>query len=115
MKDAVKRGKLLPQDATHDELRAYNMLASDVTKKARLALERKRRFRTTSTIFRQTTPERREEDDGQGSPPHRPRYNDLHRRYKETITHNLINTFKLADNEEEKKEPKTPTEALLSV
>ena len=59
VKDAVTRGKLLPQDATRDELRAYNMLASDITKKtkkARLALERKRRFKTTSTIFRQTTP-----------------------------------------------------------
>ena len=42
------------------------MLASDITKKtkkARLALERKRRFRTTSTIFHQTTPEYMEDDD----------------------------------------------------
>ena len=32
VKDTVKRGKLLPQDAIHDELRAYTMLASDITK-----------------------------------------------------------------------------------
>src|SRR3954471_3720881 len=35
VKDAVKRGKLLPENATRDELRAYNKLASDITKKTR--------------------------------------------------------------------------------
>ena len=69
--DVVKRGKLLPQDATHDELKAYNMLASEVTKKTRkmrLALEKKRRVTTTSNIIRQTTPEFVDEHPEQGSP-----------------------------------------------
>ena len=71
VKDTIKRGKLLPQDATRDELRAYKTLASNITKKtrkARLALEKKRRFRTTSTTFRQTTPEYEEDHPGQWSP-----------------------------------------------
>ena len=33
--DAVKHGGLLPENATHDELRAFNKLVSDVTKKTR--------------------------------------------------------------------------------
>jgi len=35
VKYAVKHGRLLPENATRDELRAYNKLASDVTKKTR--------------------------------------------------------------------------------
>ena len=35
VRDAVEHGKLLPENATRDVLRAYNKLASDLTKKTR--------------------------------------------------------------------------------
>ena len=35
VRDAIEHGKLLPANATRDELRAYNKLASELTKQTR--------------------------------------------------------------------------------
>jgi len=60
VRDAVKRGKLLPQDATRDELREYNMLASDITKKTkkvRLTLETKKEIQDNINYLPSNNPE----------------------------------------------------------
>src|SRR3954470_19601017 len=60
VKDAVKRGKLLPENATRDKFRAYNKLASDVTKKTRqqcLELEKQGKTATDSRTNRKPPPE----------------------------------------------------------
>src|SRR4051812_38147229 len=51
VKDAVKHGRILPENATRDELRAFNKLVSGVTKKTRqrrLELEKQGKNTTDS-------------------------------------------------------------------
>ena len=59
VKDIVKHRRILPKNATRDELRAYNKLASDVTKKTRqqrLNLEKQGKSATDSRTNRKPPP-----------------------------------------------------------
>ena len=86
VKDAVKRGKLLPEDATRDELRAYNKLASDITKKTRrmrLELEKQGKTITDLRPNRKALPEQPSDSSDHGSPSRgKSRFKNLRRTKK---------------------------------
>src|ERR1041385_6938115 len=115
IRDAVKRGKLLPENAMRDELRAYNKLASDATKRARqecLELEKQGKAVIDSRNNRRSPP-RSDSSDYDSPIRARSRFSNLKRTDKRKGARKLDDEFKL-EEDDNKEEQLTPAEALFT-
>src|SRR3954469_25955472 len=115
VKDAVELGKLLPENATRHKLRAYNKLASDITKKTRQQrLELEKQEKATIEQKNNHKPPPRSDSPDHDSPVRvKSKFSNLRRTDRKRVARKLDNDFKLEENDDDK-EPLTPAEALIS-
>ena len=112
VKEAVALGRLLPQDATRDELRAYNKLAGEQT-------QQKRRWRQAMEEQEKEELERRSSrrqpprSDRDSPTRNRSKINNLRKTERARVVRKLDDDFKL-EEEDDEEEPLTPAEALIS-
>src|SRR3954468_3614951 len=115
VQDVVELGKLLPENATRDELRAYNKLASDITKKTRqqrLELEEQGKTATDPRTNRKPPP-RSDSSDYDSPVRARPRFSNMRRTDRKKVARKLDDDFKL-EEDGDKEEQLTPAEALIT-
>ena len=97
VRDAVEHGKLLPENATRDELRAYNKLASELTKQTRqerLELEKQEKAAIEQKNNRKPPP--RSESPDHDSPVHaKSKVSNLRWTDRERVVRKLDDDFKL--------------------
>ena len=98
VRDAVEHGKLLPANATRDELRAYNKMASELTKQTiqrRLELEEQERAAIEQRNNRKPPP--RSDSPDRDSVRTKSKLSNLRRTDRERVICKLDDDFKLED------------------
>src|ERR1041385_1854007 len=115
VKDVVEHGKLLSASATRNELRAYNKLASELTRQARQQrLELEKQERAAAEQKSNCKPSPRDDSPDHGSPlRNKSKFSNLRRTDKKRVVRKLDDYFKL-EEEDDEEEPLTPAEALIS-
>src|SRR4051812_8671414 len=115
VKEAVAGGRLLPPDASRDDLRAYNKLASELTQQTRqwrLAMEKQEKAELEKKSSRRQPP--RSDSPGHDSPTrNRSKLNNLRKTKRARVVQKLEDDFRLEEDDDEE-EPLTPAEALIS-
>jgi septal ring factor EnvC (AmiA/AmiB activator) len=112
VKDVVKRGKLLPENATQDELRAYNKLASELTKQTReQRLELEKQEKAAIKQKNNHKPPARSDSPDHDSPVRvKSKFSNLRHTDRKRVARKLDDDFKLEEDDDE--EQLTPAEAL---
>ena len=108
VKEAVRLGRLLPIDATRDELTAYTKLAGEQTQRLRREIEvQEERERRSSR--------RQHAKSSRSSPPRdKSKINKLRKTEREKVIRKLDDDFRLEEDDDDDEEPLTPAEALVS-
>src|SRR4051812_47107842 len=109
VRDAVALDKVLPPNATRDELRAYNKLASELTEqtiKWRLEME-KQQWEDLDKKNSRRPPPRHEYADHDPLVRNKSKLSNLRRTDKKRVVRKLDDDFKLEETDDEK-EPLTP-------